>query len=176
LRSTEVRIALLGAGPEKQHIRQIAAEHRVLDRNLFILDEVAKSDVVGFLGACDLALSTVIDEPALHANSANKVFDAFAAGRPVGINHEGWLADLLRTTGAGIVLPAGDASVAAGMVADFVCDPHKSAAARTSAKRVAVERFDREQHFRTLESILMAVGGVNAGIGIEQASIHGHAR
>jgi hypothetical protein len=39
------------------------------------------------------------------SNSANKFFDALASGTPVMINYQGWQADLLRDSMAGIVVP-----------------------------------------------------------------------
>jgi glycosyltransferase involved in cell wall biosynthesis len=156
-----VRIAVVGRGREQEQIRTLARELGVLDRNLFLLDEVPKSAVVGLFGACDLAISTTIDKPALHANSANKVFDGWAAGRPVAVNHEGWLADILRRTGAGLVLPAGDPVRAATLVADFLADERRVVTARLAARRLAETEFDRDLLFRRVERVLRAAAGGN---------------
>ncbi|HWG98675.1 MAG TPA: glycosyltransferase family 4 protein, partial [Pilimelia sp.] len=104
----QVRIALIGGGRMRDDVADLARRLGVLGRNLFLLGEVSKREVIAYFGACDLAVSTTLNVPALGANSANKVFDAFAAGRPVGVNHGGWLADLLTETGAGLVLPPDD--------------------------------------------------------------------
>jgi glycosyltransferase involved in cell wall biosynthesis len=152
----QIRIALVGKGAEEDYVRQLARELGVLNRNLFMLDQVTKSEIVGLVGACDLAISTTIDEPALRANSANKVFDGWAAGRPVAINHEGWLADILRRTGAGLVLPAGDPASAAQLIVDFLADERRVATARAAARRLAETEFDRDLLFRRVERVLLA--------------------
>ncbi|NLG52110.1 MAG: glycosyltransferase family 4 protein, partial [Chloroflexi bacterium] len=105
--------------------------------------------------AATVATSTVIDVPALWANSANKVFDAFAAGRPVAINHEGWQAGLLRESRAGLVLPADDPRAAAQLLAAFLADRDRLAQAGQAARRLAETRFSRDLLFEELERVLL---------------------
>lgn len=150
----EIRIAAVGGGADAERVRATAHDLGVLGRNFFMLDQVPKSEVVAFFGACDLAVSTVRDEPALHANSANKVFDGWAAGRPVAVNHEGWIADLIRSHGAGLVLPAGDPETAARLTADFLGDHQRIWAARAAARQLAGTEFDRDHLFRKVEQVL----------------------
>ncbi|MEU8661617.1 glycosyltransferase family 4 protein, partial [Actinoplanes philippinensis] len=80
-----VCVVILGDGRMRDSLRNLAAELGVLDRNLFLLGPVSKAEVVAFFGACALAASVFADVPELGANSPNKVFDAFAAGRPVAV-------------------------------------------------------------------------------------------
>jgi hypothetical protein len=68
------------------------------------------------------AFSTFLDLPALRDNSANKFFDALAAGRPVFLNHGGWLADLTRERDCGLVLER-DPARAAERLAAKLDDP-----------------------------------------------------
>ncbi|MDG4837902.1 glycosyltransferase family 4 protein [Micromonospora sp. WMMD967] len=150
----DVRVAIVGQGAETARVRALAESSDVLGRNLFMFDQMPKAEVAAFFGACDLAVSTVRDEPALHANSANKVFDGWAAGRPVAVNHEGWIADILRRSGAGLVLPAGDPAAAAVLAGAFVTDPTRTAAARTAARVLAATEFDRDLLFDSFESVL----------------------
>ncbi|MBQ1024152.1 glycosyltransferase family 4 protein [Micromonospora sp. C95] len=156
----EIRVAIVGTGAEEQKIRELSRTLGVLDRNLFMLNQIPKSAVVSMFGAADLALSVVRDNPSMHATSPNKVFDGFAAGRPVGINHEGWLADTLRRSGAGLVLPADDPAKAGRLVGDFLADERRVAAARSAARRLAETEFDRDLLFNRLEQVLLeAVDG-----------------
>ncbi|TWG20843.1 glycosyltransferase involved in cell wall biosynthesis [Actinoplanes teichomyceticus] len=150
----EVRVVILGDGGMRDRIRALAAELGVLERNLFLLGPVSKAEVVAFFGACDLAVSVFLDLPELGNNSPNKVFDAFAAGRPVAVNHGGWIAELIAETGAGLVLPPGDPAGAAAAVAGFVRDRTAGAAARAAAGALARDRFDRDLLFRDFERVL----------------------
>ena len=150
----EVRIAIVGGGREEEAVKRLAADLGVLGINLFFVGPVSKSEIVAYFGACDLACSTVIDVPALSANSANKVFDTWAAGKPVAINHDGWIAEIIRDTGAGVVMPPGRPDVAASLVADFLADSQRMARARSAAAVLAQGRFSRDQLFECLENVL----------------------
>jgi glycosyltransferase involved in cell wall biosynthesis len=151
----DVRIVIVGDGRMRDAVRGLAAELGVLDENLFMLGPVAKAEMVAFFGACDLAISLVIDIPELAANSANKVFDAFAAGRPVAVNHGGWIAELITMSGAGLVLPPDDPGGAAAAVAAFVHDRAAGTAAGAAAYALARDRFDRDLLFHDFERVLM---------------------
>ncbi|MBW6438824.1 glycosyltransferase family 4 protein [Actinoplanes hulinensis] len=150
----DARVAIVGDGRMRDSLRELAAGLGVLDRNLFLLGPVSKERVVAFFGACDLATSVFVDIPELGNNSPNKVFDAFAAGRPVAVNHGGWIADLLTESGAGLVLPAGDPGAAAIAVADFLGDESDRTSARAAASALARDRFDRDLLFEDFERVL----------------------
>jgi glycosyltransferase involved in cell wall biosynthesis len=156
----EVRIAILGAGGAADEVRRLAGEAGVLDRNLFMLGPVPKSAVAAYFGACDLAVSLTIDLPQLGPNaggsSANKVFDALAAGRPVAINYGGSLADILTDSGAGLVLPADDPRAAAAAVSGLLGDRAAGVAARAAARALAHNRFSRDLLFEDFERVLSA--------------------
>jgi glycosyltransferase involved in cell wall biosynthesis len=151
----DVRMVIVGAGRMREAVRALAAELGVLGRNLFLLDPVAKAEVVAFFGACDLAVSVCINVPELGNNSANKVFDGFAAGRPVAVNHGGWLAELIAASGAGLVLAPDDPDGAAAAVAAFVHDRAAMTSARKAAADLARNRFDRDLLFTDFEQVLI---------------------
>jgi glycosyltransferase involved in cell wall biosynthesis len=121
-----------------------------------------RKDAVAFFGACDLALSTFLNIPALSANSPNKVFDALAAGRPIAVNNGGWVAEMIAESNAGLVLEPDDPAAAAEAVARFVRHPHAGQDARAAAQRLARERFDRDLHCQELERILTRAAGISA--------------
>jgi glycosyltransferase involved in cell wall biosynthesis len=126
----------------------------VLNRSFFMLESVPKREMPAVLSAADLATSTVIDRQALWANSANKVFDALAAGRPIAINHEGWLAEMIRETGCGMVLPAHDLEKGAQQLVATLSDGEATRALRNAARQVARQRFDRDMLAQKLEAVI----------------------
>nr|NIP77878.1 glycosyltransferase family 4 protein [Gemmatimonadota bacterium]NIQ52195.1 glycosyltransferase family 4 protein [Gemmatimonadota bacterium]NIU77301.1 hypothetical protein [Gammaproteobacteria bacterium]NIX42796.1 hypothetical protein [Gemmatimonadota bacterium]NIY06961.1 hypothetical protein [Gemmatimonadota bacterium] len=65
-------------------------------------------------------------------------------------------ADLLRETGAGLVLPAGDPEGAAAALLEFLRDEERLAAARRAARELADERFGRDLLAARLETVLRA--------------------
>jgi len=90
------------------------------------------------------------------ANSANKFFDALAAGRPVMINYRGWQAELLEESGAGIVVPPQDTRGAAAQLLDFMQDKQRLAKASSAAMDLANRKFSRDLLARDLISVLEA--------------------
>lgn len=150
----EARFLLVGDGVERDAVYEKARQKGVLDANLFMWEPVAKAEMPGVLSAATVATSFVIPLPVLGHNSANKFFDALAAGRPMVINHGGWQADLLHEHGAGLALPPDDAPAAARLLADFVSDPERVQAAGKAARHLAETHFDRDVIARQLEAIL----------------------
>lgn len=155
---SSVRFLIVGAGMQASSIYTHARSSGVLGKNLWIIPPVAKQDMPRLLSATTVAVSLVIDLPALWNNSANKFFDALAAGRPVAINHEGWQADILRSSGAGIVLPPCDAERAAQALNSFLKDNGRLERAQDASTRLAETQFSRdrlaEQLCRTLEKVV----------------------
>jgi len=149
-----VRFAVIGSGREELEVRRGAEQLGVLGDNFFMLPETPKSEVVRWLSAADIATSVVIDVPALWANSANKVFDALAAGKPVAINHEGWQADVFRETGAGLVLDPTDLDAAAARLVAALRDRPWLAQAGAAARALAAGRFNRDRLSLELELVL----------------------
>ncbi len=152
----DICFVAIGEGKEEGLVRQLAADLGVLDVNFYLLPSAPKTEIPAWLSAADVATSVVRDRPALWANCANKVFDAFAAGKPIAINHQGWFADLIRETGAGLVLPATDVGAAAAGLARAVRDRAWLARAGAAARRLAHERFHRDQLVSQLEGVLQA--------------------
>lgn len=152
-RGSSACIAVVGDGWEREQIQQRAASLGVLDRNFFMLGSRPKSSIPALLSGASGALSTFLQLPALRDNSANKFFDALAAGKPVFLNHEGWLADLVRERDCGLVMPR-NVEQAAALLAAKLDDPAWLARAGAAAAQLGRERFDRNDHAHALEAVL----------------------
>jgi glycosyltransferase involved in cell wall biosynthesis len=106
------------------------------------------------LSATTVVASLFINLPEMWNNSANKFFDAFAAGRPVMINYGGWQADILQPDGAGLVVPAAQPAAAARCLHEFLSDPDRLARARQRAEELARSEFNRDLLTERLRSTL----------------------
>jgi glycosyltransferase involved in cell wall biosynthesis len=146
----EIRFLIVGTGAEWERVSSLAERLGVLGTSLFMLPSQAKEAMPALLAAASITTSPVADIPALAGNSANKVFDGFAAGRPVALNAEGSLGDLLEQTGAGLVLSR-DPQVAAKQLVEFLSDPETTARARAVSARLADEAFSRDVLFCEFE-------------------------
>ena len=98
------------------------------------------------LSAATVATSFFIDLPEMQNNSANKFFDALAAGKPIMINYGGWQAELLRKTQAGLIVPADDPRTAAEQLNTLISDQASLRKMGTASKHLA-SRFDVETCF-----------------------------
>jgi glycosyltransferase involved in cell wall biosynthesis len=158
----EVRFLIVGQGKEWEQNRQLAADLGVLDTTLRMWPAVPKSQLPVILGAATMATGLCRPIKALWDNSANKFFDALAASRPIAINYGGWQADLLRESGAGLVLDPYDLDEAAASMVKHVRDDGWLSRARDAAHRLAVEEFSRDLLFTRFETVLtdaVASGG-----------------
>jgi glycosyltransferase involved in cell wall biosynthesis len=153
----DICFLLVGDGKKRDDVIARAKEVGVLDKNLWVWDPVPKNEVPAILAAATVTTSTVIPLEALYNNSANKFFDSLAAGKPIAINYGGWQADLLKETGAGVVLPPDDPSEGARQLAAFVQNSARLQAARTAARHLARTRFARDEMARQLEAVLRKV-------------------
>jgi glycosyltransferase involved in cell wall biosynthesis len=150
----ELCFVTIGEGKEEDLVRATAAKAGVLGRNFFMLPSVPKTEIAMWLSAADIATSLVMNVPELRANSANKFFDTLAAGKPIAINHTGWLADLLQETGAGLVLDPRNTESAATKLVAAVRDKRWLEVAGIAARELAYERFDRDQLVSRLDAVI----------------------
>ena len=149
-----VRFLLVGDGNRKGAALERARALGVLEKNLWMMPPMEKRAMPQVLSASTVTVSTVIDVPELRHNSANKFFDSLAAERPMMINHEGWLADVIRESGAGLVTPPGDPKAAARALHAFLSDAQGLRRSRAAAKRLADEEYGRDRLFARLLGVL----------------------
>ena len=157
--NSSIRFLIVGDGKEEKRIREKAIKSKVLGKNLWMMPVVPKSEMPKVLSASTVNTSLVINLPELWNNCANKFFDSLAAGKPIVINHEGWQADLIRRTGAGLVLPATDAMQSAKMLSDFLSDPMRIKTAGEAAFHLGRIHFDRDHLADQLEKIILSAVG-----------------
>lgn len=153
----EARFLVIGEGFGRERLIDEARRQRVLDETLFIWDPLPKEDMPRLFAAADVVLSVMRPIRAGWVNSANKFFDALAAGRPLAINYGGWQAELLTETGAGIAAPDADPQEFAHALAEFIQDPENLRKSGFAARDLARREFDRDilgaQFIQLLESV-----------------------
>lgn len=150
-----VCFVIVGDGSEREGVRADAFRRGLLDAGLWVLPSVPKSAVPALLRDSTVLTSICAPVPALWANSANKFFDALAAGRPVAINYLGWQAELLQNSGAGVVLPHSDPQVGGRILASLIGDTGRLEQAARAAASLA-SAFDRERLASMAEQELVA--------------------
>lgn len=149
-----VRFLICGDGAERDEIRAKAAHAGVLEQNLWMLPPQPKTEMPNLLSASTVAISLFKNLPDMQHNSANKVFDALASGRPVVVNYGGWQAELLTSRGAGLALPPENITTAAQELSDFLRDTDGLRRAGEQAAALADSRFNRERLAGQLRDVL----------------------
>jgi len=150
-----VKFVFSGEGSEKDSLERLAREAGLLGRTMFLLPPLARSELARLLSAATILTSFVAPIRVHEMNSANKFFDAFAAGKPVAINYGGWQADLLRETGAGLVLDPRNPEASAAMLVGALRDPSWLEEAGRASRRLGDEVFDRRKLALELETVLL---------------------
>ena len=148
----------VGDGQEREQVAALARSEGVLDRNFLMLSKIAKAQVPALLSAVDVATSLFLPIPQMESNSANKFFDALAAGCCVAINYGGWHAQLLREAQAGIRLDS-DPRRAASDLQALADEPGKIKSAGLNARRLAEEKFSRDDLAAKIQAVLAGVIG-----------------
>ena len=153
----DIRILLIGDGIERQVVEERARRENVLNVNLFIEAPVSKKEMPVIFAAADIICSLVIEVPVLQANSANKFFDALAAGKPLFLNYAGWQGQLLYTAECGIVSYRQSAEAGARLLAKHITDKDWLGQAGRNAKVMATELFDRDKLALQLSEVFSLV-------------------
>jgi glycosyltransferase involved in cell wall biosynthesis len=149
----DVRIVLLGDGIEARRLEARARAEGI--RSVSLHAPVPKRDIPLWLAAADVGLVTVAPLPLLETNSANKFFDVLAAGRPVLLNYGGWMAGVLRETGAGLSADPRSPASLAGALRALERDPAGRQAMGRAARALAESRYARDALTRELEGVLV---------------------
>lgn len=149
LQGSGVRFVLLGQGSLTERLRDLAVELGLPVEDL-LPGAVAKEEVVRHLTAADAVLSSIRNVPALHVNSLNKVFDAFAAGKPIFFTHDGWLSEMCQSAGAGFRLDSLDPAQAARSLTTIAMDDTLVEAAGKKSAELGRADFSRDALFATL--------------------------
>ncbi len=152
-KNSNLRFLAIGEGAEFNSVKELASSKGVLNKNFHILGSVSKSEMVNVLSAADIATSLFIPLEEMEANSANKFFDALAAGCPILINYGGWQAELLRNNDAGIQIDR-NISVAADQIRDFISDPENLIASGLNSRNLGELNFSRDDLAKELENVL----------------------
>jgi glycosyltransferase involved in cell wall biosynthesis len=143
----------VGEGQERDELAALARAEGVLGGSFLMLPKVAKLEVPALLSAVDVATCLFLPIPEMEANSANKFFDALAAGCCVAINYGGWHAELLRQSSAGIRLDA-DPLRAAIELRALADEPLRIQSAGVNARKLAEEKFSRDELAAKIDAVL----------------------
>jgi glycosyltransferase involved in cell wall biosynthesis len=135
----QVRLLLVGAGPELQGTREELVS-RGLEGRAVVVGSVPSRDVPRYLDACDLLASPHVPLAGgvEFFGSPTKLFEYMAAGKAIVASELGQIADVLEHGRSGWLVQPGDAEALAGALAKLAMDPQLRAELGAAARnRVA---------------------------------------
>jgi len=154
LKRRGVCFVVYGDGAEYWDIKRLAEDLGVLDKNFFIFSSIPKVEVPRILAMADVATSLFIPLKEMESNSANKFFDAIAAGCPIAINYGGWHADLIREHNIGVALSQ-CVVTSSDILCGFLFDDEKLETASRNQFELAKSEFDRDNLVERIRKILI---------------------
>jgi glycosyltransferase involved in cell wall biosynthesis len=102
--NSKIKILLIGEGKYKESLIISAKKNDLYEKNLFFKKSFSRNIIKEYFMSATMCANFVIDVKETWANSANKFFDTLAAGKPVLINHGGWMKDLILHYECGICI------------------------------------------------------------------------
>jgi len=164
LEMPELRLAILGAGPERAALEE-RAKSPDLDGRIHFAGWCR--DVQPWMQAFDLLVN-----PSFTEGLPNVVLEAMALGTPVIATAVGGVAELLGNNEFGIAVPPGDAVALADAVRDLASHPERALRLSRQASR-RLEDYSPEKHNQLLLELYLnalASGGTRHGKTIHPAS------
>lgn len=152
-RNSEIRILLIGDGFEKEKIIYNAKKSDVYNKNLFIESPLPKKEMPACLSAASITANFVVDIRQNWANSANKFFDGLAAGKPILLNHGGWMEELVLKYECGLCLYGKKIELAAEELDLAILNKVWLKSRGEASKKLAEKFFDRNIHSLQLEKV-----------------------
>ena len=110
-----------------------------------------------FLSDADIGLVCIAPYPVLEANGSTKAFEYMAAGIPLVLNYEGWLANYLEEYNCGLSAPLGHVESFARQINQLILNPDRRQEMGHNARKLAEKRFDRQMLAQKMLDIFEAL-------------------
>jgi glycosyltransferase involved in cell wall biosynthesis len=143
--SPELRLLIVGGGPERSRIEALVRELG-LEQVVLLLGH--RTDVADVLGALDVAVSSSDFE-----GSPLAVMEYMDAARPIAATAVGGVPDLIEDGVHGLLVPPGDPAALADAIAKLLGDRAGARAMGLAARERRRREFDIDTFVRTLEEL-----------------------
>jgi glycosyltransferase involved in cell wall biosynthesis len=149
----EIPMVFVGDGAERKELEELAAKYEL--KNVFFLGQMPKKDTVAWMNNCELSLFTTLDNIVQNTSSPNKIFDSFAAGKPIVQTTTGWIWELTVKYKCGFNADVKNPREFADKITMYFGLPsHKKEEMRKSILNLSNLMFDRSKLAHEYECIL----------------------
>ncbi len=153
--NSDIIFVLIGDGNQKSSLESEVKKLGLA--NVEILSSVPKRELPEFYAADDIGLVIIGNYPIIEHNSANKFFDSLSAGKPVLINYSGWQRKILEENEAGFGCDLCNLDQFVEKVLYLNSHRQEIKQMGQNARRVAVEKFDRDRLAKQALEIISAL-------------------
>jgi glycosyltransferase involved in cell wall biosynthesis len=154
--NSNIKILLVGDGIEKNRLIEESKKKGVFQNNIFFEDSVPKYKMREYFSAATVCASFVINVKETWANSANKFFDTLASGKPIFLNHGGWMYDMVNYNNLGIAIYNETILKVAKKLDSFMNNKILMQKSKQNALAVAKKFFNREILAKNFEHVLVS--------------------
>ena len=150
-------ISLIGDGADRQRLRELAKSLDVDDRIQFV-DRHPAEEMPALMEASDALLVHLKNDPMAHWVIPTKIFAYLSAAKPILMAMEGEAADLVRESGAGLVIPPSDAAALAKAICSLRDLPQEDREAMgRRGRQYLVTRYSMQSVIAQYEQRLQAI-------------------
>jgi glycosyltransferase involved in cell wall biosynthesis len=149
-----VEVTIAGEGPDAPQLRQQIA--RLQLQNVRLIGAVAADRIPDLYAQTDAGIVPLRDRPIFDGALPTKLFEVFAAARPVILATRGEAATLVHEAGAGLVVTPEDPSALAAALRQLQANPTE-VLAMGQRGRLAASRFDRTAAVDLWEGLLRSL-------------------
>jgi glycosyltransferase involved in cell wall biosynthesis len=151
---------IMGSGSRRQSLEQTVLEKGL--SNVTFIPFGNKEVVNEVLSLADFAWISFAHLPVLKTNSPNKFFDALAAGKPILVNHKGWVYDLVQSNQLGISCLPNKLEKAFVQLEELSQDPKRIEAMGKKSRQLAESYFSKEMAIARLKHAIDPEGSPSA--------------
>jgi glycosyltransferase involved in cell wall biosynthesis len=153
---TDISILFVGEGSTKEELIS-EAKARKLDNCIF-LNPIPKVELAALFRAADVGLMVLAEVPAFYyGTSPNKFFDYISSGLPVINNYPGWIANLIKESRCGAVIPSGECRKFAAKIIEICNDDNLRHSMARASRQLAESGYSRARLAGEFVDLLEAV-------------------
>jgi len=152
----DLPFVLIGDGAEREMLKEKVKTLGL--NNVYFLGQMPKNETVAWLVNCELSLFTTLDNDIQDTCSPNKIFDSFAAGKPIIQTTRGWIHKLVEDTHCGFNTDPSDPKDFANKIDTYLnLSPSEKEKMSNAARELSLTNFNRELLAKKYLNILQDV-------------------
>jgi len=149
---SDIKFVLVGSGKDKNTLMENAAQRNL--KNVIFAPPFSKEKIANVIAASNAGLAILKPIPLFKTTYPNKVFDTMAARKPVLVQIDGVIRELVETYNAGIFVEPGNPYALAVAVRALADDPERCQKMGMNGYQAICKDFSREKSAYLIENIL----------------------